>query len=163
MADDEVLETLLATPPKTIAEAKDMVKKVENNLAQTFAPSDNLDPRFEEDFEFTRDNLKDLIGEVKKTVYRISMIAYDTEKALDFQAMAQMATVLLNANKQILDIYDMKKKYLTKKDVKGPVVPVQQTNIQNAAVFNGTLGQLKDFLGRAKANEGGSVIEAEKN
>lgn len=135
--------------PKTIEETKEMVKKVEQNLAVTFQPSDNLDPRFEEDFEFTRDGLKELIEEVKKTVFRISMIAYDTEKAMDYQAMAQMATVLLSCNKQILDIYEMKKKYMTRKEQKtlpAAAAPTTTTNNVNNAVFVGTTAELKEYI-----------------
>jgi hypothetical protein len=144
---DEILN-ISNSPAKTVEETQILVKQVEQNLATTFQPSETVDPRFEEDFEFTRDSLKELIEEVKKTVYRISMIASDTEKSMDFQAMAQMSTVLLSCNKQILDIYEMKKKYLTKKEVKQvpQMQPSGNVNVQNAAIFTGTTHELKKFI-----------------
>ena len=146
----ELDKILNIAPPTTAKEVKDLVTKVEENLALALPVSNGLDERFEEEFEITRTNLREIIDQTKKSVYRLSMIANDTEKAIDFGALSQMTTVLLAANKQILEIYEFKKKYLKEEKKVVAAAPTTQVaqggvNIQNA-VFTGSREDFKKFI-----------------
>lgn len=145
--------------PKQVTE---MTEKIEKNLELAFPLEEKdetfpgYDDRFEEEFERTRTDVREIIDEVKKTVFRLSMIANDTEKALDFQALSQLTTTLLSANKQILEMYEFKKKYMTPPRGKEKTVNTQQVsgvNINNA-VFTGTTADLPAFLEQLKLAQG---------
>lgn len=123
-----------------------MVRKANQSLQQvkeSYALTVSNDPRFNEDFEEVRDNLKDIILEVNDNIKKLSMIAQENEKASSFSALAQLVTTLLNANKQLLEIYDAKKKYYeVDHKANGEVGDI---HVQNA-IFTGTTADLKAYI-----------------
>jgi ElaB/YqjD/DUF883 family membrane-anchored ribosome-binding protein len=146
---DDILDIEPISNPnnnKIVKRANQSLMEVRENFQEVFSSGD---PRFEEDFEEVRENLKDVILEVNDNIKKLSMIAQDGEKASAFSALAQLITTLLNANKQLLEIYSEKKKYQEsfnngKQD--------GATYVQNNNYFTGTTEDLDNFL-RQKEQE----------
>jgi hypothetical protein len=143
------VETILGIEPTDVlTKTQQLAQSVQKNYDMVF-PSDPeekslFDPRFEEDFEEVRTSLKGLIGEIVDGVSKLSLIAQESEKAAHFSALAQMSTTLLNANKQLLEIYSEKRRYQSFKDNKA--APEVQNNTQNNFIFSGTTNDLKQWI-----------------
>ena len=135
---DEILGVPNSVPQ--ITQAKNALATVKQNYAAIF--NDQPDERFSEDFEEIRDSLKGLISEMTDTIQKLSVIAQDSEKASHFSALAQMSTTLLNANKQLLEIYSEKRRYHSKRESNDEK---PQVNIQNA-LFTGTTQSLTAWI-----------------
>lgn len=134
---DEILDI------EPIESKNPMMKKASTALMQAkenFALIASDDPRFNDDFEEVRDNLKEIILEVNDSIRKLSMIAQDNEKASSFAALAQLVTALLNCNKQLLEIYDAKKKYYGEVEK-----PKGEIHVQNA-IFTGTTNDLDEYI-----------------
>ena len=124
---------------ESVAEAnQELIEKVEENQAIVFDPKD---VRFNTDFESVRDNLNDTIKETKSTLKILTLIAKDSEKASHFTALGQITKVLLDANRQLLELYEIKKKY-NEENQSNNNVSIENMN----AVFTGTTKDLKKFL-----------------
>lgn len=142
------LEDILDIQPidktkSVITQTQNALNTVQRNYATVF--ESKPDERFNEDFEDIRTSLKDLISETSDVVQKLSIIAQDSEKAAHFTALAQMSTTLLNANKQLLEIYSEKKRYHTNRDSSKD--ETSQINVQNA-IFTGTTNDLKEWIKR---------------
>lgn len=146
------LETILDIEPEdkvtaanlSIQKAKDLLSKTESSYNSVFMAGD--DQRFYDDFEDVRETVKDIIGEFRSTISKLSLIALDTEKSAHFAALSQMATTLLQANKQLLDIYIAKKKYYDVTKTSGPNDQQNSPiNVKNA-IFTGTTSDLKKWI-----------------
>ena len=121
-----------------ISNTRDLIKTVEGNLEKVF---DGADDRFVEDFEIIRDNVKEIISDTKRSFKSLSVIARDSEKASDFMALSSLTKTLLDANKQILEMYEMKKKY------QGVAAATPAIGINNSSVvFTGTTKDLRNHL-----------------
>ena len=128
------------TDKENVAEAnQELIEKVEENQAIVFDPKD---VRFNTDFESVRDNLNDTIKETKSTLKILTLIAKDSEKASHFTALGQITKVLLDANRQLLELYEIKKKYNEENQDNSNNVSIGNMN----AVFTGTTKDLKKFL-----------------
>ena len=141
----KVLEDRLNMPTEIIEDdnveisnTRDLIKTVEGNLEKVF---DGADDRFVEDFEIIRDNVKEIISDTKRSFKSLSVIARDSEKASDFMALSSLTKTLLDANKQILEMYEMKKKY------QGVAAATPAIGINNSSVvFTGTTKDLRNHL-----------------
>ncbi len=122
-----------------LTDTKELIKTVEKNLEQVF---DGADDRFTEDFEIIRDNVKDIIDETKRNFKTLSVIARDSEKSSDFMALSSLTKTLLDANKQVLEMYEMKKKYQNVGGKETPTIGINNSSV----VFAGTTKDLRDRL-----------------
>ena len=122
-----------------IEKAKNLLATVETNYNSAFGDSGE----FNEDFSDVREALKDIIFDMKSNVDKLSVIAFDSEKAAHFSALAQMMTVLLHANKQLLDVHKEKKKFYENKAK--PEEAGTHINVNNA-IFTGTTNDLKKWI-----------------
>jgi DNA-binding SARP family transcriptional activator len=130
-----------------VTQAQKNLQTVKQNYDMVFNPDEGMDDRFNDDFEEIRESLKDLITEIADGVQKLSLIAQDSEKASHFSALAQMSTTLLNANKQLLEIYSEKKRYHTKVKSEG----AGNVNIDKA-IFTGTTSDLHDWIRKHQGN-----------
>lgn len=135
-------QPLPTTQITTVSSAKNALATVKQNYAAVF--ENKPDERFNEDFEEIRDSLKTLISEVTDVIQKLSLIAQDSEKASHFAALAQMTTTLLNANKQLLEIYSEKKRYHSSNQ-KDNNVPEGGISVQNA-IFTGSTSDLTKWV-----------------
>lgn len=105
-----------------------------------------MDRESDSDFEFARDNLRDLIASGKTTIDEIMNIARGTESPRAYEVVANLMKTLLDANKDLLDI---RKKH---KEIQGTSGQKDQpASITNNAVFVGTTDELLEkVLGKSK-------------
>lgn len=143
------LEDILDIEPmdqnkSVVKQTQNALKTIQKNYATVF--EHKPDERFNDDFEEIRESLKDLISETSDVIQKLSIIAQESEKAAHFTALAQMSTTLLNANKQLLEIYSEKKRYYIndKKDDDSSKI-----NVQNA-IFTGTTNDLTEWIKRQR-------------
>lgn len=130
------------------ASSKEIIEIVSDNYELVFPEKKEVattDP-FDDDFNEVRQNIKDLIQSTSDSVEKLAMIANETEKGMDFQALATLTKVLLDANKQLLDIFQLKKSYTKTSGREAESDKISKgVNIQNAAFF-GTTQDLKKHL-----------------
>lgn len=125
-------------PTKIIQNSKNALQTVRENYAIVFD-----DERFGDDFDAVRDNIKTIIDETGGNVSRLSLIASETEKAADFTALAQLTKVLLDANKQLLEMFELKKRYTKEPKNFSPTDGGHGTITVQNAIFTGST---KDLL-----------------
>jgi len=138
------LDDILDIEPVENPSGNALVKRANQSLKEvkeSYALTVSNDPRFNEDFEEVRTNLKEVIMEVNDNIKKLSMIAQENEKASSFAALAALVTTLLNANKQLLEIYEAKKNYYDENAAN----ETANINVQNA-IFTGTTAELRDYI-----------------
>lgn len=138
--EEDTKMTSVAAPSNAVRQAQNTLATVKQNYDMVFNEHAEIDERFNEDFEEIRDSLKGLIMEIADSVQKLSLIAQDSEKASHFSALAQMSTTLLNANKQLLEIYSEKKRYHKKPDAAKDAITIDK------AIFTGTTSDLKEWI-----------------
>jgi hypothetical protein len=125
-----------------ITESKQALAEAEATMAKVF--ESDIDPRFNVDFEDVRNQIKDILGITGDSVKKLGLIAEDHENASLWTALAALTKVLLDANRQLLDIFEMKKRYRIDGNGGGNFSP-SIGSVQNA-VFVGTPSALKDLI-----------------
>ena len=132
------LEQLLGIT-SSVPDTETAITKIENNYAAVF---DEKDSRFIDDFEIVRDNIMSILTDTKQSVKALNLIARDSEKSTDFIALGNLTKTLLEANRQLLELYEIKKDY-----AKGSEQKNINIGTMNNAIFTGTTKDLKKFNG----------------
>ena len=136
-------------PLDVVSQSKSVVKSAQTNVDLLFQNEQGLDERFFEDFEEVKTGVKEIIKEIRDCFHKLSLIAQDTEKASHFSALAQLTKVLADLNKQLIELYDIKKTYITpsrnsKSDGNTPPMHI------NNAIFTGTTADLLRTMNELK-------------
>lgn len=116
-------------------------------LVEKNAPSTNeaksTDSSIDDDVEFARANLKNLIAKGFGTLDGLIDLAQDAEKASVYDSLSGMLANLANMNGQLLDIH------AKKKAVTGKVAETNQASTtNNTAIFVGTTEELNDMIAK---------------
>lgn len=140
------LEQILDLAPEpvvtqiTTQNPREVVSQVKQNYNTVF--QDVRDERYDDDFDTVRGQLKKIIDSTSTTIMDLSSIAGESERADHFTALAQLTKVLIDANNQLLHIFEMKKRY--NKPTNGKAENTSPTiGVQGNAVFVGTTRDLK--------------------
>lgn len=135
-------------PQEMVSTTRNAVSNIQKNYELVFAGADG---DFDEDFQDVKRNLRDIIRDASDKILKLGLLAEESEKASDFVAYAQLMSAILSANKQLIDIYEAKKKYYTPpKNSFVPETAIQNNTSQNItiekAVFTGTTADLKKHI-----------------
>ena len=99
---------------------------------------ENSGPHIEKDYEFTRDNLRELVEKGNDALDGILELAKESEHPRAYEVVGQLIKTIADANRDIIDLQKSMKQ-LTKKDPGGP------KNVTNA-LFVGSTHELQKIL-----------------
>lgn len=92
------------------------------------------------DYEYTRQNLYDLIEKGQEAIYEMLEIAKETQKARDFEVAGQLIKSVGDVSDKLLDLQHKMKKLKEEDKSSSP------TNVTNNALFVGSTADLQKFL-----------------
>lgn len=99
---------------------------------------------FSDDFEYVRNNIKDIINQGGETLKHAISVAMQAEHARSFEVVATLIKALTDANKDLLSVHKSK-------DDRNGITPQAQTNIQNNTVFVGSTAEFSKMM-KSKLN-----------
>ena len=119
---------------------KDVDKKLNQILDIDILPKKNeiVVPKndVEDDYEYTRGNLRDLIDQGKETLHNLTYLANEGESPRAYEVVGQMIKTLTDTNKELLDLAKKAK------ELNGESNPTNVTN----ALFVGSTAELQKLL-----------------
>lgn len=95
--------------------------------------------QFDEDFEYVRNNLKDIVNQGSESLKQIISIASQSENPRAFEVVATLMKSLAEVNKDLLNSHKTK-------DDRNGITPKAQTNIQNNTVFVGSTAEFSKMM-----------------
>lgn len=117
------------------------ILNVENNL-QEILPPENINKNVSDDYEYARNNLKNLIDTGMGDFDKIMDIARQSESPRAFEVATNMLKTLTDTNKDLLDLAKKKKDIMQEKDKPSP------QNVTNNAFFGSTAELQKAIKGK---------------
>lgn len=120
---------------ETTTVSKDYIEKVKKEVKKPISEDEAHD-----DYEYTRQNLYDLIEKGQEAIYEMLEIAKETQKARDFEVAGQLIKSVGDVSDKLLDLQQKMKK-LKEEDVRS-----SPTNVTNNALFVGSTADLQKFL-----------------
>lgn len=90
----------------------------------------------EDDYEYARNNLRDLIDQGKDTLQNLTFLANEGESPRAYEVVGQMIKTLTDTNKELLDLAKKAK------EINGDTNPTNVTN----ALFVGSTAELQKLL-----------------
>lgn len=129
------IEESLDVDVKTIS--KEYIKDTKKEIKRPIGPDES-----QSDYEYTRQNLYDLLEKGQEAIYEMLEIAKETQKARDFEVAGQLIKSVGDVSDKLLDLqHKMKKlKQEDQKSLSGPA------NVTNNALFVGSTADLQKFL-----------------
>jgi len=100
----------------------------------------NSEESVDADFEYARQNLRELIERGQQAIDGIMMIAREGESPRAYEVIAQLINTIASANK---DLLDLSKKY---KDINQDVKNENTTNVTNNSLFIGSTSDLHKLI-----------------
>ena len=70
------------------------------------------DPSIQNDFDYARENLMDVIGKGQEALFDLMDVARQSQHPRAYEVLSNMMTTLVGANKDLLDLQAKKKKLL---------------------------------------------------
>ena len=95
------------------------------------------------DFNFVRDNIKDLINNGSSAVEEILKVAKAGDSPRAYEVLGQLLKTVSDMNKDLIDLYDKTKK-AKKEDVK-----INQTT--NNSIYVGSTSELQDLINQDRS------------
>jgi hypothetical protein len=129
------IEESLDVDVKTIS--TEYIKDTKKEIKRPIGPDES-----QSDYEYTRQNLYDLLEKGQEAIYEMLEIAKETQKARDFEVAGQLIKSVGDVSDKLLDLqHKMKKlKQEDQKSLSGPA------NVTNNALFVGSTADLQKFL-----------------
>lgn len=146
-----MLAALADNIPAEIIEAnkpKQEIVKVEEEATNKPTPN-SLVADSEEDYAFSRENVKKLITTSDEAIGTMMNLATDSEHPRAFEVLANLIKTAADVNKQLMDLQKDRKKLLTNETKRGEATA--GTTTTNNAIFVGTTAGLQKFLKDRKA------------
>ncbi len=145
-------EPLLPIDPPSHIEPFDVptttIVKSESSL-----PVTAQDSKMDHDFEYVRNNLKDLVETGSSALSSLFDLAQQSENARAYEVLSITIKTLSEINKDLLDIHEKKAKVEAASN-KASGQPVGVTNnVQNNVVFTGTTAELNGVIERLQKNK----------
>lgn len=112
----------------------------------------------EEDYKFTRDNVKKLITTSDEAIGSMMNLATDSENPRAFEVLANLIKTASDVNKQLMDLQKDRKKLMASESSKKGEAPSIGNTTTNNSIFVGTTSDLQKFLTDRKAAE--AIIDA---
>jgi hypothetical protein len=102
----------------------------------------------EADFASIRQNLAEVSQRANQGIEKLMELAVSSESPRAYEVFVSAVTAMANANKDLLDAHAKRADIKKKLAAVNPLVPDNQTNIQNNNVFVGSTSDLLDMLNR---------------
>lgn len=128
------IEESLDVDVKTIS--KEYINEVKKEVKTPVGPDEA-----QSDYEYTRQNLYDLMEKGQEAIYEMLEIAKETQKARDFEVAGQLIKSVGDVSDKLLDLQHKMKK-LKQEDSQ---ITANKT-ITNNALFVGSTADLQKFL-----------------
>jgi hypothetical protein len=128
------IEESLDVDVKTIS--KEYINEVKKEVKTPVGPDES-----QSDYEYTRQNLYDLMEKGQEAIYEMLEIAKETQKARDFEVAGQLIKSVGDVSDKLLDLQHKMKK-LKQEDSQ---LTANKT-ITNNALFVGSTADLQKFL-----------------
>ena len=136
---DTTATDLVETPTETTVPA---VVEAETVTAMTVAPV--MDNRLENDVEFAREKMRDLIGKGREAIDSASLLAQSGDSPRAYEVVGSMLTSVIQANKELMNIHKIRQDTVEQSQVGSPSVDGSGTTINvDRAVF---VGKASDLL-----------------
>lgn len=140
---------------KPTTDISDLSNKTLKDLFASDAPSREVvefeQPKetsdIDDDFEKVRTNISDIIEKGSGVLDDMINLARASDHPRAFEVAGTLINTLINANKDLLEIHEKKKK------IAGKVQEPTSGSVTNNNVFVGSTKDLKDFLNNRKNNE----------
>ena len=116
------------------------------------APPENtkkVDPKQEEDFKLSRDNITDLIDQGSRALESLIEVAEQSQHPRAYEVVATLVNTLVNANKDLMEIH--KKKQLLEKN-NGQISEYGPKTVNNN-MFVGSTADLQKLIKEIKEDE----------
>lgn len=133
---------------KKISETLDMVplEEIDNNEVIEYEPkkkSKQERTEIENDFEFARENIYEIISEGGSALIELMDVARQSQHPRAYEVLATTMKTILDANKDLVEIAEKKEAH--RKEKEEPKEKEGNT-INNTLVFQGTTSELQDML-----------------
>lgn len=92
----------------------------------------------DDDYEYARNNIREIIDSGKKTLEDISDVAHQSEQARDYEVTTQLIKALVDANKDLLELAEKRAKMKPRQ--------AEQQNVTNNNLFVGSPTELLDMI-----------------
>jgi hypothetical protein len=102
----------------------------------------------EADFATIRQNLAEVSQRANQGIEKLMELAVSSESPRAYEVLVNAITAMANTNKDLLDAHAKRAEIKKKLAAVNPLVPDNQTNIQNNNVFVGSTSDLLDMLNR---------------
>jgi hypothetical protein len=122
-------------PQQEIVEAEAKVVSVETSN------------KIEDDYDKTRDNLRDLLETGKQALETALSVAKQSEHPRAFEVVGNLIKQLADVNQQLMDIHQQKKK------IDEPSKTVKSNNTTNNAIFVGSTAELSKMISNMTKGE----------
>ena len=132
---EKTMEDILELSPDTQT-MKEVLTNGEILPARELINSENIT---DEDFEYARDNLKEIIDNGQNVIEELSTIASTSESPRAFEVLSALMKTIVDANKDLLELQSKVKRI---KKESGEVQPKNVTN----ALFLGSTKDLQNLL-----------------
>lgn len=103
------------------------------------------DPTIQNDFDYARENLMDVIGKGQEALFDLMDVARQSQHPRAYEVLSTMMTTLVGANKDLLDLQAKKKKLL---EVEPEANNQQVTN----NLFVGSTAELQKMIDQRRNN-----------
>jgi len=138
MSTDESLSKIFdlePMPKQEIVEAEANVVSVETSN------------RIEDDYDKTRDNLRELLETGKQALETALTVAKQSEHPRAFEVVGNLIKQLADVNQQLMDIHQQKKK------LEEPSKGIKTNNTTNNAIFVGSTAELSKMISNMTKGE----------
>jgi hypothetical protein len=137
---------MLAALSKNIPEEL-IVKEPVSEEATNKPAANTLVADAEEDYKFSRENVKKLISTSDEAISSMINLAQDSEHPRAFEVLAGLIKTAADVNKQLMDLQKDRKKLLTTETKRGETI----SNTTNNIVFAGPTSELQKILAAREA------------
>lgn len=152
----DMLAALSEHIPAEIVEANKPKAELATEETTNKPAANELVKDSEEDYKFSRENVKKLISTSDEAISTMMNLATDSEHPRAFEVLANLIKTAADVNKQLMDLQKDRKKLLTNEVKKGEAINSTTTN---NAIFVGTTAGLQKFL-KDRKTTAEHVIEA---
>ena len=119
-----------------ISKTLDLEPLEKNNLPATI--EEDAHDHTDDDYEYARNNIREIIEGGKKTLEDISDVANQSEQARDYEVTTQLIKALVDANKDLMDLAEKRSKMKPKSQ--------ERSNVTNNNLFVGSPTELLDMI-----------------
>lgn len=137
-----------------LSKSSQLIKAQKEELSNVTPHDNELIKDSEEDYKFTRENIRKLISTTDQAIAILLGLAEDSEHPRAFEVLANLIRTQSDVNNQLIDIQKDRKKLIKGEGKTNSAIPVSG-NIENQqnVIFAGTTADLQKFLKKNSKEE----------